>query len=57
MTICKYKTGELSGLECPCVCCKAIRKALLKYEAEGKIHIVGTEEDKEMLRGGPNLFK
>lgn len=34
---CKYETGELSGVECPCDKCKAIREAL----EEEEVYVIG----------------
>ena len=47
---CKYKTGEMSGLDCPCVNCGTIRGFLKEQEIDGKIYLSGTEEDKEKIR-------
>lgn len=34
---CKYATGELSGLECPCECCKEGRAMLNKLGKKFKV--------------------
>jgi len=37
---CKYKTGELSGLECPCEKCGKIRAMLAGKEKVGEIKVI-----------------
>ena len=48
--ICKYETGELSGLECPCEECQKCRDLLHQGELDGSINLIGLEEDKKKIR-------
>lgn len=47
---CKYQTGEMSGLDCPCNKCQKIRNLLKKKEKKGEIYLSGLPSDLRKIR-------